>query len=151
MTVKPLRSGRIAWYVGLALFAVVAYAVFSGFRNDPLLLVCLAAILIVSFPYVFSVYELTEQGVDRKCVCFHRFYPWDSFAFIGRQHLYGGGTPAQDYIRMCTVLLLKTMTQKQLEHKIFWPPFQTVSIDWRGEAFYQQVLQYAGGERDIRK
>ena len=62
MTVKPLRSGRIAWYVGLALFAVVAYAVFSGFRNDPLLLVCLAAILIVSFPYVFSVYELTEQG-----------------------------------------------------------------------------------------
>lgn len=150
MIVKYKSSDRIAWWVGLICFCALICVIALGLYDEYLLIPCGVLLLIVSFPHAFSSYEFNEQGVNWKCAFINRFFTWDDFKFIGKQHLCGGGTPPRDFIRCCTVPLPKDMTEKKLEKKIFWPLFRTITIEWQGEVFYQDFLQYCGGERDDR-
>lgn len=159
MIIRPDKATTIIWFCFLMIFPLVKLFVWENEQVTAIwLMISALALLIVSFTSAFSVYTLDNEGITQKCVFFTRRFPWSSFKFIGVQKLTrGGGAMAggSNYLIRCSITALpKSLTERQLEKKLYWRPSTSISIplpDKNGDEVYREFLSYCGGERDIRE
>lgn len=159
MIIKSQRSTLYAWFFILFLLLLTVLLNLTYLKemrlHQRIYIIILYLIgLVFLFTRAFSTYYLDHTGITQKCFFITRHFDWKEFKFIKRQEMAGNGGGRTIVIRCSTAALPKSITAKELETKVFWPPSKTITIEWPnkgGEAFYQEFLSYCGGERDIRE